>query len=82
MARHGVSVAQASEALNDPDAVVFDPDYASQSGSKYPHDRVVCWYGRILSVITVVEDGVVYGVNGWTANSTDVAFYKGADNNE
>jgi uncharacterized DUF497 family protein len=31
--RHGVTVEQANEALADPDALVFDPDYASQSGA-------------------------------------------------
>jgi len=31
--RHGVSVEQATEAPDDPDAVAFDPDYASQSGT-------------------------------------------------
>ena len=32
LAKHGVTVTQASEALTDPDAVVFDPDYNSRTG--------------------------------------------------
>jgi hypothetical protein len=32
IAKHGVTAAQASEALTDPDAVVFDPDYNSRNG--------------------------------------------------
>ncbi len=32
VAGHGVTVEQANEALTDPDTLVFDPDYASQSG--------------------------------------------------
>jgi len=31
--RHGVSVEQAEEALADPNRIVFEPDYASKSGS-------------------------------------------------
>jgi uncharacterized DUF497 family protein len=31
LAKHGVTVIQASEALTDPDAVVFDPDYNSRT---------------------------------------------------
>jgi len=38
--RHGVTFEQANEALADPDALVFDPDYASQSG-RSAHDRLV-----------------------------------------
>ncbi len=50
--RHGVSVEQADEALADPDAVMFDPDYASQSGRSA---RTIEWSpsaGRLLAVIT------------------------------
>jgi uncharacterized DUF497 family protein len=59
--RHGVSVEQANEALADPDALVFDPDYASQSGRSV---RTIGWSssaGRLLTVITVTEDDVTYG---------------------
>ncbi len=75
--RHGVSVEQANEALADPDALMFDPDYASQSGRSV---RTVGWSpsaGRLLTVITVEEDGVVYGVNGWPANDADSRRYEG-----
>jgi uncharacterized DUF497 family protein len=36
IAKHGVTAVQASEALTDPDAVVFDPDYNSRTGVKRP----------------------------------------------
>jgi len=75
--RHGVTLEQANEALVDPDALVFDPDYASQSGRSV---RTLGWSpsaGRLLTVITVAEDGVVYGVNGWPANDVDTRRYEG-----
>jgi hypothetical protein len=76
--RHGVTVEQANEALADPDALVFDPDYATQSGRSV---RTIGWSassGRLLTVITVTEDDVTYGVNGWPANDIDARHYRGA----
>lgn len=73
--RHGVSAGQADEALADPDALVFDPDYASRSGRSV---RTVGWSpsaGRLLTVVTIAEGGVVYGVNGWPANDGDTRRY-------
>ena len=80
-ARHGVSAEQAGEALDDPEALVFDPDYASQSGRSV---RTIGWSpssGRLLTVITVAEAGVVYGVNGWPANAADTRRYEGDEPN-
>lgn len=80
--RHGVSLEQANEALADPDVVVFDPDYASQSGRSV---RTIGWSssaGRLLTVITVAEAGVVYGVNGWPANDADTRRYEGDERDE
>jgi len=80
--RHGVSVGQANEALADPDVLVFDPDYASVSGRSV---RSIGWSpsaGRLLTVITVIEDGVVYGVNGWPANDVDTRRYQGDERDE
>jgi uncharacterized DUF497 family protein len=75
--RHHVTAEQANEALTDPDALVFDPDYASQSGRSA---RTIGWSpgaGRLLTVITVPEAGAVYGVNGWPANDIDTRHYRG-----
>lgn len=80
--RHGVSVGQANEALADPDVLVFDPDYASVSGRSV---RSIGWSpsaGRLLTVITITEDGVVYGVNGWPANDVDTRRYQGDERDE
>jgi uncharacterized DUF497 family protein len=74
--RHGVSVAAAGEALADPDRLVFDPDYASQSGHSA---RTIGWStsaGRLLTIITVEQDGVTYGVNGWPSNDIDTRHYR------
>lgn len=63
-ARHGVSVEAANEALADPRAAVADPDYASQSGRSV---RTIGWSTsarRLLTIITVAEDEVTYGING------------------
>ncbi len=76
--RHGVTGEHADEALADPDALVFDPDYASQSGCSV---RTIGWSstaGQLLTVITVTEDGVTYGVNGWPANDIDARHYRDA----
>lgn len=76
--RHGVTVEQAGEALADPDRLVFDPDYASQSGRSA---RTIGWStsaGRLLTIITVA-DGEVYGVNGWPANDIDTRHYQGRE---
>lgn len=77
--RHGVTTEQADEALADPDALVFDPDYASQSGRSV---RTIGWSSsanRLLTVITVSEDDVTYGVNGWPANDIDARHYRDSD---
>lgn len=73
--RHGITAAQADEALTDPTALVFDPDYASQSGRSV---RTIGWSptaGRLLTIITVAQDGVVYGINGWASNDIDTHHY-------
>jgi uncharacterized DUF497 family protein len=74
--RHGVTVEQANQALTDPDALVFDPDYASRSGRGVRTIGGSPSAGRLLTVITVTEAGVIYGVNGWPANDTDTRHYQ------
>jgi len=74
--RHGVSVDAANEALADPVAAVADPDYASVSGRSV---RTIGWstsVRRLLTIITVTEDGVVHGVNGWPSNDADTRRYE------
>lgn len=75
---HGVSVPEATEAICDVEAVLFDPDPKSTSGRSarllgYSHTR-----RRVLVVILVHrDDGSVgwWGANGWDANSSDADIY-------
>jgi hypothetical protein len=66
---HKVATAEADEAVNDIDAVWFDPDPASRShrGVRvigYSHSR-----RAILTVILVRSDeDIYYGANGWESN--------------
>lgn len=62
--RHGVTPAEANEALADPDRVVFDPDYASQSGQSVRTIGYSPSAECLLVVITIEKDGVVYGASG------------------
>ncbi len=74
--RHGISVEQANEALADPDALVFDPDYASLSGHSVRTIGSSTSAARLLTVITVTESEVTYGVNGWPSNDIDTRHYR------
>jgi uncharacterized DUF497 family protein len=74
--RHGVTAEDATQALNDPDALVFDPDYASLSGRSI---RTIGWSptaGLLLTVITLTDGSTTYGVNAWPANDTDARHYR------
>lgn len=75
-AKHGVTVEQANEALTDPDRVVLDPDPASRSGVSIRTIGYSPTRREIIAVLTVDEDGIVYGINGWPANSTDQRRYR------
>lgn len=74
--KHGVTSAQADEALADDNAVVFNPDYNSKSGESVRTIGESASFGDILTVITVEEDGVNYGVNAWKANERDRRYYE------
>lgn len=78
-ARHGVSVAEATEALADVSRVVVDPDPASRSGASM---RVIGWShsrGELVSVVLVRAEGVLYGASGWRSNATDIRRYGEGD---
>jgi uncharacterized DUF497 family protein len=75
-AKHGVTAEQADEALADPQAVVYDPDYNSKSGEGVRTIGESPSFGDILTVITVEEGGVVYGANAWKANGRDRRYYE------
>jgi hypothetical protein len=76
LTRHGIEPTFANEALEDPDRVVITPDPASKSGRTV---RTIGWShtaNRVITVITLIDGGRLYGVNGWVANSSDQRLYR------
>lgn len=74
--QHGITPRMANEALADPNRLRLSPDPASRSGTS---DRTIGWSdlaGAVLVVITVTEDEVVFGVNGWIGNDTAKRRYR------
>lgn len=69
--KHQTTPAQADEALFDPDRVVLEPDPASKSGVSVRTIGYSVSRGALVTVITVVEEGVVFGINAWPSNPTD-----------
>jgi uncharacterized DUF497 family protein len=74
--KRGLTPAQANEALADPSAVTFNPDYNSKSGESVRTIGYSPSAGTILTVITVEENGIVYGANAWKSNSRDRYYYR------
>lgn len=75
-AKHQITVAQVNEALTDPDRIVLDPDPASRSGVSIRTIGYSTSRAALVTVITVEEDGIVYGVNAWESNPTDQRRYR------
>lgn len=71
-----ILVAWANEAYLDPQAAVFDPDYASTSGASV---RTIGWSDQAGFVITVItvrdEGGHLWGATAFRANSIDEYHY-------
>ena len=88
-AGHQVTVEQANEALADVNALLFDPDPGSRSGTSA---RLIGFSPTAAAVLVLIlvrrEDrpGAWWGANGWHANSTDRRTYRqkieGRDSNE
>jgi len=74
-AKHQTTVDQANEALTDPDRVVLDPDPASRSGASVRTIGYSPGRDDLLTVLTVEEDGTVFGLNAWTSNGRDQRLY-------
>jgi hypothetical protein len=74
--RHQVEVEWANEALSDPDALRITPDPASKSGRSVRTIGYSSQAGCLLTVITLTEGEVTYGVNGWRSNGTDARRYR------
>ena len=82
--RHGVSVAEAGEAIADSDAVLFHPDPKSRSGSSARLLGFSPSRGRVLVVILVerLDRGTWWGVNGWVATGSDLSRYRRENEHE
>lgn len=76
LARHGVSIDQANEALDDSNAVVITPDYASKSGRSVRTIGFSVSFGGILTVITVPFEGEVYGATAYESDRRDRNLYE------
>jgi len=66
----------ANEAYTDTHAVELDPDPASKSGTS---KRTIGWSdaaGFLISVITVEEDGHLWGINAFKPNEQDQRRYQ------
>lgn len=74
--RHGTEAAWAKEALQDPDALRIVPDPASRSGRSIRTIGYSPSAGCLLTVITVTEGDVIYGVNSWRSNDIDIRRYR------
>ena len=74
--RRGIEAGWAMEALSDPDALRINPDPSSKSGRSVRTIGYSSSAGRLLSVITLTEEGVTYGVNGWRSNDSDIRRYR------
>ena len=76
---HKVATAEADEAVNDIDAVWFDPDPASRSNRGV---RVIGYSHSRRAIVTVVlvhsDEGTYYGANGWESNPSDQRRYREA----
>ncbi|WP_343576396.1 transposase [Mycobacterium sp.] len=76
IAKHGTTPEQADEALNDANAVIFDPDYNTKSGRQVRTLGYSPSAQAVLSVITLDKGDVVWGVNAWQSNSRDRRYYR------
>lgn len=76
IAKHGLTPDVADEAFADPNRLVIDPDPASVSGRTI---RVIGWSSSTRTLVTVIvlpDEGVIWGVNAWPANTTDQRRYR------
>lgn len=79
LGNHRLTVAEASGALTDPDALLFDPDPKSTSGRSA---RVIGYSPAAAAVLVVIlvhqegRPGRWWGANGWRANSRDRHVYQ------
>jgi uncharacterized DUF497 family protein len=76
VAKHDVTPEQANEALDDPNAVIFDPDYNTNSGKSLRTIGYSPSKREVLTVITLKLPSIVYGASAWKSNSRDRRYYQ------
>jgi len=74
--RHGIAPDWADEALVDPERTVLEPDPSSKSGRGVRIIGYSASAGCLVTVIVIEHEDIVYGVNGWQANNTDLRRYR------
>lgn len=57
-------------------AVIFDPDYNTKSGKSVRTIGYSPSKRAVLTVITIEDDGIVYGTSAWKSNSRDRRYYQ------
>jgi uncharacterized DUF497 family protein len=74
--KHKITPEQANEALEDPNAIIFDPDYNTKSGEQIRTVGYSPSKQAVLTVMTVEDKGTVYGASAWKSNGRDRRYYK------
>lgn len=76
LARHGVTTAQADEAVAHKDALVIEPDYGSASGRGIRTIGYSVSFGDLLSVLSYIDNhGIEQGSTAFRANRRDRRLY-------
>lgn len=80
LARHGVTIEQANEAVAHEDALTINPDYNSISGLGIRTIGYSASYGDLISVLSYIDnDGVQQGTTAFRANRKDRRYYFGQE---
>ncbi|MDR1016505.1 MAG: hypothetical protein LBL67_03420 [Coriobacteriales bacterium] len=66
----------ANEAYADPDAAIFDPDYASISGRSVRTIGYSKSADFLITVITLEDNGTLWGLSAWKSNESDTRSYE------
>lgn len=72
---HNITTVIANDAPADANRILIAPDYNSSSGRSV---RIIGYShvaDDIITVIVLMDGGIEYGVNGWSANAKDRRIY-------
>jgi len=74
-----IQILWANEAYRDPNRIYLNPDPATNSGRSARTIGYSQSAGFIVVVITVVDAGILWGVNAWRANESAIRAYTERD---